>query len=203
MNEHHVDLLLIDDSVTSHYCFIKEIGKLVGSQYTSHGHKTYFCRFCLHGFSRAYRAQDISLHRTTDEEMKQKLKDHEENCFVFAVQRTEFPDYHIVKFENVQKQINAPFTVYADFESILKQLSNGNKYQEHIACSYAYQIVSNAPGIEFEPRLHVGEDVAYHFLDVLQEVLNRYIMPLIEKDVGMIWNDESRERFLLAIHCHV
>ena len=99
-------------------------------------------------------SRDKAQHRRTDEDMKKKLKAHEERCFSFAAKRTEFPDDPIVKFENIQKQVEAPFTVYADFESILKQLSgDGNKYQEHIACSYAYQIVSSVPGIEFEPRL--------------------------------------------------
>ena len=78
--------------------------------------------------------------------MKKKLEAHEKNCFAFAAQQTEFPDDLIVKFENIHKQVEAPFTVYADFESILKQ------YQEHIACSYAYQNVSSVPRIEFEPR---------------------------------------------------
>ena len=94
---------------------------MVGSQYSGHRHKWYFCRFCFHGFSRAYRAQHISQHRRTDEEMNQKLKDNEENCFVFAAERTEFPDDPVVKFENVQKQVEAPFTLYAGFGSILKQ----------------------------------------------------------------------------------
>ena len=77
-------------------------------------------------------------------------------------QRTEFPDDPILKFENIQKQVESPFTVY---ESILKQLrGDGNKCPEHIACSYAYQIVSSVPGIEFEPRLYVGVDAADHFL---------------------------------------
>ena len=34
--------------------------------------------------------------------------------------------------------------------------------------------------------MHVGVGAADHFLDVLQEDLNRYIMPLIEKDVDMM-----------------
>ena len=135
------------------------------------------------------------------EEMEEKSKKHEEPCFAFAAQRTEFPDDPILKFKNIQKQVEAPFTVYADFESILKQLSgDGNKCQEHIACSYAYQIVSSVPGIEFEPRLHVGVGAADHLLDTLQVDLNKYIMPLIEKDVDMIWNDEAKERFELATH---
>ena len=84
VNECCVNLLLIADDNTSHYCFIEVFDKLAGSQYSSCGHKTYFCRFCLHGFSRAYRAQD--QHRRTDEEMKERLEEHEERCFAFAAQ---------------------------------------------------------------------------------------------------------------------
>ena len=175
----------------------------MGSQYSNHNNKTYFCRFCLHGFSRSYTAQDRSQHRRTDEEMKRKLTDHEQNCFAFAAQRTKFPEDPIVKFKNVKNQLEAPFVVYADFESILKHLSGGNKYQEHVACSYAYQIVSSISGIEFEPRLHVGEDAVEQFLDNLQEDLNKFIMPLIEKDVDIIWDDEAKLSFQAATHCHI
>ena len=198
MNERRVNLLLIADNDTSRYCFIKDFGRLVGSQYSNAKEKTYFCRFCLHGFSRAYRAEDRSQHRRTDKEMKKRLEEHEERCFAFAAQRTEFPDDPILKFENIQKQVEATFAVYADFESILKQLSgDGNKCQEHIACSHAYQIVSSVPGIEY-----VGVDAADHFLNTLQEDLNKYIMPLIEKDVDMIWYDQAKEKFESATHCH-
>ena len=136
-----------------------------------------------------------------DEEMKEKLRDHEENCFAFVAQRTEFPDNLIVKVKNIQNQVETPFSVYADFESILKQLSDGNKYQGNIACSYAYQIASNVPGVKFDSRIYVG-DAVDHLLDTLQEDLNKYIMPLIEKDVDMVWDGEARARFLLATHFH-
>ena len=63
-----------------------------------------------------------------------ELRDHEENCFAFAAQCTEFPDDPIVKFNNIQNQFEAPLTVY---ESILKPLRDGNKCQQHITCSYA------------------------------------------------------------------
>ena len=60
--------------------------------------------------------------------MEKKLKAHKRNNFAFAAQRIEFTDDPILKFENIQKQVEAPFTVYADFVSILKQLSDdGNK----------------------------------------------------------------------------
>ena len=79
------------------YCFIKDFGRLVGSQYSNANNKTYFCRFCLHRFSRAYNAQDRSHHRRTCEDMEKKLKAHERNCFAFAALRTEFPDEYRLK----------------------------------------------------------------------------------------------------------
>ena len=204
VNERHVNLIFIADDDTNHYCFIKDFGRLVGSQYSSDNHKTYFCRFCLHGFSSHSAFKGKAQYQRADEEMEKRLKEHEERCFAFAVQQTEFPDDPILKFENIQKQVEAPFTVYADFESILKRLSgDGNKCQEHIACSYAYQIISSIPGIEFRPRLYVGVDAAGHFLDALKEDLKRYIMPLIEKDVDMIWDDEAKEKLESAAHFHV
>ena len=54
VNERHVNLFLIADDDTNHYCFIKNYGRLVGSQYSSAKSKTYFCRFCLHVFSSHY-----------------------------------------------------------------------------------------------------------------------------------------------------
>ena len=43
----------------------------------------------------------------------------------------------------------------------------------------------------------------YHFLDTLQEDLNKYTMLLIEIDVDMIWNDEANEKFESATQCYV
>ena len=204
VNGRHVNLLFIAADDTNHYCFTKYFGKLVGSQYSSANHKTYFCKFCLNGLSSHSAFKGKAQHRGTVEDMEERLKEHEEHCFAFAAQRTEYPDDPILKFENIQKQVEAPFIVYADFESIMKQLSgDDNKCQEHIACSYAYQIVSSIPGIEFGPRLHVGVGAAGHFPDALQEDLNRYIMPLIEKDVDMIWDDGAKEKFKSAADCHV
>ena len=77
------------------------------------------------------------------------------------------------------------------------------KYREHLACSYAYLIVSRVPGLEFEPRLYVGEDAAEHFLTTLQRDLNTYIMPMIENDVDMIWNDDAQRRYDAATDCFI
>lgn len=85
----------------------------------------------------------------------EKLKNHDERCFAFSAQRIKFPEDVVVKFRNIKNQLQAPFIVYADFESILKEINSKNKYQEHIACSYLYHIVSSIPGVRFEPRIYL------------------------------------------------
>ena len=46
----HVDTLLISEDETNHYCLIKIFSRLVGSQYSAHGHELAYGQFCLHGF---------------------------------------------------------------------------------------------------------------------------------------------------------
>ena len=96
----------------------------------------------------------------------------------------------------------------ADFESILKPVNQASgehsiKKDEHVACSYSYLITSRVPGVEFEPRLYVGPDAAEHFLSSLQNDLNNDIMPLIERDVDMIWDDDAERRFNEATDCYI
>ena len=43
MNERHVNLILVADDDTNHYCFIKNFGRLMGSQYSKGNNKIYFC----------------------------------------------------------------------------------------------------------------------------------------------------------------
>ena len=49
------------------------------------------------------------------------LAAHSTDCC--HVQRTKFPKYPRCRFTNIQKQLQAPFVVYADFESILNPVS--------------------------------------------------------------------------------
>ena len=76
----HVNLLLIADDDTNHYCFIKKFGRLGGSQYNKDNHKTYFYTFCLHGFSSHSASKGKARYRRTVEEMEKELKVHGDNC---------------------------------------------------------------------------------------------------------------------------
>ena len=67
------------------------------------GHTVHCCRRCLHSYS----SQEL-------------LDAHALDCH--HVQRTKFPKDPRSRFTNIQKQLLAPFVVYADFELILHRV---------------------------------------------------------------------------------
>ena len=201
--EQHVNLLRIGNDDTSHYCWIKNFSRLVGNQYSANEHELAYCRFCLHGF----KGVAIEGRCTRLEDAKRRCNEHESRCFVHGGQKTSFPDNPIVKFEAIEKQVEAPFVVYADFESLLEPMpattGQTTKTEEHVACSYAYYIVSRVPNIQFDLKLYVGTDATEHFLTSLQKDLNKHIMPVIERNEEMIWDDVAQASFDAATECFI
>ena len=58
--------------------------------------------------------------------------------------------FNLVNYKNHQKQIPAPFVIYADFEAVTEKIqgcepnnnkSYTNKYQKHTSCNYGYKVV--------------------------------------------------------------
>ena len=101
--EHRVNLLLISNNETKHYCLIRKLIRLLRSL-TKYKCKKYFCEYCLHGFVR----EDLLL-------------EHEPHCSKNGPQKIKLPDegHDVLYFKDIQKQLKVPFTIYADFESIL------------------------------------------------------------------------------------
>ena len=73
--------------------------------------------------------------------------------------RTKFPKDPRCRFTNIQKQLLAPFVLYADFESILQLIDDeamdntqgvavggdglaaSGPFQEHLPCRFVYKVV--------------------------------------------------------------
>ena len=51
--------------------------------------------------------------------------------------------------------------------------------------------------------LYVGPNAAEHFFSSPQNDLNKNIMPLIKRDVDMIWDDDAKRRFNEATDCYI
>ena len=102
--DRHVDLLLHEHNGVQHYSTIKNFSRLISGQLSRHDGAVYCCKKCLPAYS-----------------TKELLAAHAVDCC--HVQRTKFPKDPRCRVTNIQKQLPAPFVVYADFVSILKPVN--------------------------------------------------------------------------------
>ena len=135
--KHNIVLLLIkdEDGDNSHYCLVKNESALLSSQVNNHKSKLYFCLNCLNGF-----------------DTPEKLENHKEYCGEKESVKINMPPSDtFIKFKNFLYSERAPFTIYADFESLLKPLDNckpdpnksyTHKYNKHEPVSFVYYIKS-------------------------------------------------------------
>ena len=83
-----------------------------------------------------------------------------------------------IKITNFGRKIKSPFTIYADFESILvpednrKQNVNEsytNKYKKHVVFSYGYKLVFVDDKFSKLCKSYLGEEVVYNFISSMIE----------------------------------
>lgn len=129
MHNQVLNLLLITKDEKEHYVLIKDFNKMMYNK-TKHKERKHFCMYCLQYFS-------------TDE----ILTKHKSNCMVINGQQAiQMPEPGSkIKFTNHQKQMLAPFVIYADFEALTEKISgcepnsvksHTDKYQQHTSCGY-------------------------------------------------------------------
>ena len=124
-----LNLLLIWEKEKQHYVWIIDFNRFMFYQKT-HQHRQHFYRYCL---------QCITS--------KEILNKHTSNCIVVngkqAVQMPEKGNW--VQFKNFNKQLPAPFVIYADFEALTQKIDScqpdTEKYQKHVDCNYANKLI--------------------------------------------------------------
>ena len=96
----------------------KSLSALLYDQSKAHNTKHY-CMLCLTGFTRA----DL-------------LETHKKYCNGLKGRPTRIvmpkEEEKVVKFQNYNKQIKAPFVIYADFEALIKNVSCGPRGRKNI-----------------------------------------------------------------------
>ena len=193
----HVDLLMHESNEIQHYSTIRNFSRLVSGQHSSHEHSVYSCKKCLHACTSAA-----------------VLERHMERCT--HVQLAKFPKDPRCRFTNIQKQLPAPFVVYADFESVLKPLSDMDTtqgveeggeppivpYQKHVACSFSYKIVSSVISDFYKPVVwYRGEGAADEFVRVLQREAEELCADYIETPQEMKFSVDDEVHFECAHKC--
>ena len=191
-----INLLAIEKEGKVHYTWIKNLSRLLYDQ-SKHREKKHFCERCLHGYSeecalKAHRPECKGIGRTAvrlemPEEGKNKLT-----------------------FQNHQKQLPAPFIIYADFEALTTKAegpeldptkSNTRQTQHHEACSYCY-IVVRCDGETEAPVEYRGPDAAERLLKALQEEEGK-IKGALANPKAMRMTPEDWQAFRAATTCHV
>ncbi|XP_065664614.1 uncharacterized protein LOC136086254 [Hydra vulgaris] len=124
--QHTIDLLLISNDETNHYCLIKSLSRLLSSQTSKNEHEMFYCRNCLLEFS-------------TEESFSKHKLYCDSNDSVHC-------NNSVIEFNHFKKTMRVPFVVYTDFESIIKPINtcspNPNEsytkqYQKHSSfCFY-------------------------------------------------------------------
>ncbi|XP_065226437.1 uncharacterized protein LOC135849786 [Planococcus citri] len=99
--EHHINLLYIRNDIgEGHYCWIKDMSRLVGSQINHKKSRKYICDGCLMNFN-----------------SNEKLQTHQElECSKTVVELPE--DERYLKFRSFHKTIKLPFVIYANFDTL-------------------------------------------------------------------------------------
>ena len=114
--ESTVTLLLISDDTKQHYCWMKDISKLLPLQTSKHGHDRHVCFRCLNTFN-----------------TEKLLASHHDYCKSYEAIKIELPEERSkISFKNHIISMRVPFIIYADFEFFRSQLSTCQPNPEKI-----------------------------------------------------------------------
>ena len=197
--EHDITLLLIKDEEKSHYCLVKNMSALLASQINNHKGTCNICLNCFNSF------------KTVN-----KLNDHKEYCYNNECVEILMPSAGTyLRFKNFLHSEKAPFSIYADFESLVKSMDNCDpdpnksytkKYQKHEPVSFTYYIKSfNESVYESRIRSYIKEtpkdaDAMDVFISWLEEDV-KDIANIEPKE--MIFTEEDKKHFNKASDCWI
>ena len=189
--EHDMILLLLKDvekgengekKENSHYCLVKNMSALIASQINNHSFKT-----------------------------NDKLDKHKEYCYNNECVKVVMPPAGTyLKFKNFHHSEKFPFVVYADMESLIKNMDNCDpdpnksytkKYQKHEPISFSYYIKCFIDSVS-EPilRTNTGKDAMDVFINWLEEDV-KAIANIEPKE--MIFTEEDKKQFNKASDCWI
>ena len=189
VKQKHIDLLLVDNGTSRHYCLLKQrendnqvgLSCLLGRSGRA---RRYFCYYCLSGF--------LST-RTRD--------NHVKDCSLLKPCRVKFPNEPYYDFNRFDRTLEVPYMAVYDFESVLKPIMrddcpDGNQctkdvcsmehpgstvqVAEHIPCGYSLLIL-DSKGTVVAKDVYRGEDADVKFLERAIELSSPFFHELSQR----------------------
>ncbi|CAB4413320.1 unnamed protein product [Rhizophagus irregularis] len=173
-----IDLVLISNGEKQHYCWIKNMSRLVNKR-TKDGHATFVCRWCISHFTHQQEIHDKhvaicrGLKKTPQADRMPLVKKGND----------------IYEFKNWKRRMQVPYYFVADFEALVMDTpptdadkdKKTRKVQEQIPCSYSY-IKVRYDGISESQKIFTGENAAQKFvIEMLNEaeaICNEFRNPM-------------------------
>ena len=173
---------------------ITNLSALVGIQINKHDGKKFICDRCLNPFT-----------------SEQVLNKHYEICDASNPVREFYPQNEIKKFTKVEYQLECPFFIVADFETLQEPIetvfpnpekSSTTPFANHKPCSAAYYIVSVDDNFQQKPKMFKGERCVRMFLDSLKDDVKK-IKTIIDKPLAMNLSEDEKLIMKNAKKCHI
>ena len=196
--EQVINLLLIANEETNHFCLIKNMSRLISKQKSNCNGKIHFCYRCLNSFYSV-----------------KSLDKHTEYCQNNEEVKIEMPRGRIY-FKNHYKKQRVPFVVYADFECFTEKIdtcqpddgkSFTNQYQKHKPSGFSY-LIKCSYGNLFSPKLvkytaeSPNDNVPQLFIESLEkdikEIYNKFKIPK-----KMVMTAKDKIDYKKATICHI
>ncbi|XP_045501419.1 uncharacterized protein LOC123698711 [Colias croceus] len=191
----HINLLYISNGTNNHYCYIKNLSRLVSSQISSHHHAVYICDSCL-------------LHFPSEE----RLNNHQQyDCAHIC---TELPNgsNNKLKFDKFAKKLEMPFVVYADFEAFLNPIESCSNdpskpstinIQKHEVYSFGYYIKCSYDNRLSKYETYSGPNCAQVFMNRLCEDVKTIVKKNSFQKCPVPLSDEDKIKISNSSMCHI
>ena len=201
-NDKTVNLLLISKGENQHYCWIKNMSRLLTSQISKHRTRRFYCLRCLNSFYTAESLQKHELYCSNHDVVKIELPNEENNT---------------LSFNNYNKSMRVPFVVYADFEAFTQKLDDDKprdnnssytaQYEKHSPSGFCYYIKCSFDESYDQKVMYTkrseDEDVSQIFVERLEYDIRRLYHRYYKFPKKMFLTEEDLDKFDKATKCHI
>lgn len=180
----------------SHYCWIKNLGALVGSQLSKNYHKKYICDRCLTYFN-----------------SQEKLEKHRILCESMNKCAIGMPPVgkNYEAFKNYKNELKIPIIIYADTESLLKEpeteifnikcSSHAQHHHEVHSIGYYFKYENNDSKSYYASFR--GVNCVEWFMNELKRIAIEVFNFLEDKKPMNVLSEEEEKLFKEARICHI
>lgn len=177
--EHHVNLLFLQNGENSHYCLIKDLGKLIGSDISKHKVKKFICDSCLNHFTN-----------------KNMFDLHQKDCNLFDPVRIFMPEKgspdSVLQFNSHKAMMRKSFIIAADFECLTLPIEKNTPttkssflYQKHDPVCVGFTTVCSFESKYNKYTAYHGKNPEKWFVSELKLECERIYQILISEDKPM------------------